>query len=307
MNLCDPLEVGTKVDNYEVLKYIDSGCYGSVYYVRDIDSNKVYAMKIESLKRRNLTINKENHYVEKLNDPRIVKILDHGKTETFIYIIEEPLGPSLLHYMKNHKVTTEQAIEIGKESLLCLKALHENSLCHNDYKPANICLRPRSNAPMAVIDFGLSFHYRSRVNNKLLKKKAAFGTKRYAPPKSHLGESVFPCDDLISWSYVLLQLFGKKLPWYKATEHDEILQLKLESKPKKLCQGLPKPIEQILTYIFELAPNDQIDYDEIIRLLNKCHKLFKPKPSSVWEGLFKQIDSDLEFVPEKTTQLEDSF
>lgn len=302
------LPSGTMIGKLTVLSYVDKGNYGQVYYVHSKKDNKNYAMKIEYNKGQELTLPKECFFVQNLDNARIAQIVGTGRTKNFLFILEEALGPSLMMLMKKMKTfTIPQAVEIAKESLKCLREFHKCNLVHNDFKPANICVRPNSNAPMALIDFGLSFFNRHPVTGELLPDIGPLGTLKYAALKNHRRQKCGPADDLKSWSYVLLELFGKKLPWRHMNKNEEILNMKLETSTTDLCRKLPKQIALIFDYIWKLDSQDEIDYDKILELLEKIKgfSLFKSTSEEIWEGIFKQFQNEIYFLNEKTRQLKE--
>lgn len=300
------LSAGERVNGYVVLHYIGHGMSGEVYYVHNERSDRVFAMKIEK-KKSSMTLPHECRLLKDLKTPYVAKILAYGHVDDFRYIIEEPLGVSLAKFMeKTPRINQMVAVELAKETLNCLKHLHANNILHNDFKPGNVCLRPRSNVPCCLIDLGISYYDRepdTMQKAKNIQILSFNGTLRYAPPATHQLVPCSPKDDLYSWFYTVLELFGRKLPWAKLKNIDAVGEIKINIDPKRLCKGMPKQLEEIYSLIQTYNEDSIIDYDVITNTLDKIYKLSQQKAKALWENIMKPFSNEMFFVPDKTTQM----
>ena len=95
--LYDDSQMGTKSDDFELLKKLGQGAFGKVFKVRSKINNKVYAMKklnIKDIREQKgerayeLTIN-ENSILQGLNHPHIIKYYKNFTEGDYMYIIIE--------------------------------------------------------------------------------------------------------------------------------------------------------------------------------------------------------------------------
>lgn len=299
------LEPGTVVGRHEIVKYVNRGCYGQVYYAKDVKTGDNFAIKVETSETKPPTVANEYKLVKNLDLPRVVKIFSYNKEKDIHYIVEEALGPSLLDLTDKIYLSAPQIAEIGKETLLALRDMHTNNIVHNDFKPANICFRPRSNCPIALIDFGLSTYYTDPTTGHRLSDSGSSGTPRYCAPKKHQQEKCNPIDDLYSWFYTLVELTGVRLPWTNMSDSKKIHSLKTKISAKELCINCPKQYIDIYNYIVNFQSDGIPDYFKIIRLLEKTKgfKLFSPSKKLIWQSIFANMINDFDYVQYSTRQL----
>lgn len=95
-------------------------------------------------------------------------------------------------------------------------------------------------------------------------------------------------DDLISLGYVLLYLHRGSLPWQglkattKSQKYDRIMEKKITTPIKVLCQGLPSEFSAYMTYVMALRFDDKPDY----KYLRKLFRDLFARERYVWDYVF---------------------
>ena len=154
------------INSYKVLKMLGKGQFGIVYKCQK--GNKNYAIKVFSseyvFEEFNLhgddnRIVREISALKNIDSPYVVKYCDQGSfyendTLYFYVVMDYIEGTNLNDFSKANDLSLENIIEILKQIILGLKAIHNSNIIHRDLKPQNIYIT--NNGNVKILDFGLS-------------------------------------------------------------------------------------------------------------------------------------------------------
>ncbi|KAJ2955440.1 hypothetical protein NQZ79_g8553 [Umbelopsis isabellina] len=173
-----------------------------------------------------------------------------------------------------------------------LEFVHSNHFIHRDIKPDNFLMNTgKKGYQVNILDFGLAKKYRdpkSGLHIPYRENKSLTGTARYASINTHAGCEQSRRDDLISLGYVLLYLYRGSLPWQglkattKSQKYDRIMEKKITTPIKVLCQGLPSEFSAYMTYVMALRFDDKPDY----KYLRKLFRDLFARERYVWDYVF---------------------
>ena len=178
--LYDDSQMGSKSDDFELLKKLGQGAFGKVFKVRSKINNKVYAMKklnIKDIREQKgerayeLTIN-ENSILQGLNHPHIIKYYKNFTEGDYMYIIIElAANGDMDKYIevKNKIGNHLQEEQLWNIFLQCMEALayvHSTGVIHRDIKPENLLLD--NNMSIKLGDFGVSAIQSNKGDNQYL-------------------------------------------------------------------------------------------------------------------------------------------
>jgi serine/threonine protein kinase len=151
------------LDNYEIIKVLGRGSFGTVVLCKEIKTEKLYAIKI--LNKKKILINKnskdrlltERKILSGSNNPKIVKLYLAFQNEYYLYFVMEYLhGGSLQQYITSSETYNENRIKYYAaqilEGLLYLNL--ELKVIYRDLKSENILLDKNGDAKLS--DFGLA-------------------------------------------------------------------------------------------------------------------------------------------------------
>jgi serine/threonine protein kinase len=193
---------------------------------------------------------------------------------------------------------------VAEETLRIIQALHELGMIHRDVKPSNFLLRPHSNAPLCLIDFGLAKRRRDCSKSCQPGERRFTGTVKYASPNAHKGMELAPRDDLYSWFYSMVELMGHNLPWENVKDQTECLRQKTVIDVTELCGNLPEKFKAIYGCILGLTYEEIPNYRRIFDLLNDARIEDRiPSDGAEWQALMRVIPEAIQLVPEETEQL----
>lgn len=229
---CD-FHPGDVIDHrFSVKKLLGEGSYGAVYLVEDGGKNP-YALKLLRLWEVPSEIRGElegRFQVEfktgQIDCPNLVQSLGHGMVGGNPYIIMEFCpGGDLQPYLGKPE---GRAVQICRDILTGLHALHNEGKVHRDLKPENVLFKKDGKA--ALTDFGISGDRNHRMTqcNFFNKPNQIFGTWAYMPPeqvsRARGGATVLPTTDIFSFGVLAYQLLTGALPFGKLETHNDLAE-----------------------------------------------------------------------------------
>ena len=274
------LFIGETIFNkYKLIRKLGQGSFGSIYEAQSNYSNKLYAVKIEDMKQEQFILEEESAILSYLNIPQIPKIKSFGYSGSFIILVMELLGKSLdkiFNELPSKKMSIRCVCNIAYQLLYIFELMHNNNIIHRDIKPANIAIgREEKSKYIYLLDFGLSKKYRSSKTKKhfpFTQGKKLIGNARYSSINALNGNTQSRRDDLESLGYLLLYLLLGRLPWQGYISHSKedkyykIKQIKNQTTPEELCEGLPPQFEEYIKYTRNLEYEQDPDYNYLRNL-----------------------------------------
>lgn len=270
-------------DNYQIIKSIGQGAFGTVYLTRSADGN-YYASKVEQRKEHSRVI--DEYKIYRLLNKRGFKA-SHGlpniysliQTPKFNMMVMELLGPSLdsLFNKSGKQFSIETVLLLGINIITLLERLHKAGFIHRDIKPNNFLVGYDINYDkLYLTDFGLSKPYiKDGKHIAYNTKRSLIGTLRYASVNMHMGIEPSRRDDLESVGYMLIYFLKGVLPWQglKKKKGDDQVELignvKISTSLDKLCDGLHKNFKKYISICRNLKFDETPDYDTLRDCLNE--------------------------------------
>jgi WD40 repeat protein/tRNA A-37 threonylcarbamoyl transferase component Bud32 len=265
------LEVGpvplTRVAKYELLKEIGRGGMGVVFKARDVQLNRIVALKMirsaalansDELQR----FAKEAAAAAQLQHPNIVALYDVSPSDQQPYLSMEYIGgTSLSERVSLGPLSGRRAAEYLELTARAVHYAHTRGILHRDLKPANVLLD--ENDQPKVTDFGLAKQMKSRSDQT--RTGAVLGTPSYMSPEQAAGsKDIGPGSDVYSLGAILYELTTGKPPFCGETAL-ATLNLVAESDPippRLLNPLIDRDLETICLKCLEKDPKRRYDSAE---------------------------------------------
>ena len=187
--------------DFNLIKKLGKGSFGTVYLVEHKTSKILYAMKIldkGQIKENDLIENSkiERIILSRFNYPFIVDLIYSFQSNSKLFLVTEYIsGGDMYLLLKKLKRLSKRMIKIYiSEIILCLGYLHENKCIYRDLKPENILIG--LDGHIKIIDFNLSklfFNTKSIIDNRA---ESICGTADYMAPEIILQPEY---DYLVDW------------------------------------------------------------------------------------------------------------
>lgn len=290
---CD-FRPGDVIDNrYTVRKTLGEGSFGAVYLVesggayQSSDGGRKYALKLLRLweipaeTRPPLMQRFEREYeIGQIDCDNLVRSLYYGMVGGNPYIVMEYCpGGDLQPLLGNANGRT---VQICRDILTGLNALHERKKVHRDLKPENVLFK--QNGKAALTDFGIAGDsvYRMTQRNIFGKPDQIFGTYAYMSPEQVMrargGATVRSTTDIYSFGVLLFQLLTNQLPFGKLESHNDLAEYQKRSKEGQWnCDALRhidnwEQWAQVIEGCLQPDFKQRLDtVQEVMRLLPQSH------------------------------------
>lgn len=289
--------IGKKLDGrYELLELIGVGGMADIYRAKDIEEDRVVAVKIlktefagsdEFLRR----FRNESKAIALLSHPNIVKIYDVGFTEKVQFIVMEYVdGITLTDYIEQQGVLKwRDSIHFTVQILKALQHAHDRGIVHRDVKSQNVMLL--RDGTIKVMDFGIARF--NRENNKTMSEKT-IGSVHYISPEQARGDITDERSDIYSVGVALYEMVTGKKPFDGDTPVS-IALMHMQSTPKKpteLNSTIPEGLEQIILRAMQKEPSQR--YQTAGEMIKDLEEL-KKNPGIIFEYKYNSTDGTTKY------------
>jgi eukaryotic-like serine/threonine-protein kinase len=210
------LNSGTRVDHYQVLRFIASGGMGEVYLARDLKLGRQVALKLVHAKLAHRAGWARRFYEEAkitatLNHPHIVTLYSVGEYRGRPYAALEYLeGQALSEGLSRIDLSFDDRLSICQSITSGVAEAHRVGFVHRDLKPSNVILaddgRPR------VVDFGLA----TPIDSDMAREELS-GTPPYMAPEQWSGDEITTATDVWAIGVIIFRALSAQMPFTEPT------------------------------------------------------------------------------------------
>jgi serine/threonine protein kinase len=252
--------VRARLAKYELFEELGRGAYGIVYRARDIELDRIVAVKVLQADRRASPgavdrFLREARNAAQLHHPHIVTVHDFGREGETCYLVSAFVpGTTLARQAAAGRLPFREAALLVARVALALDYAHGCGVIHRDVKPANILL-DRWGEPH-LTDFGLARRDAGEVT--ITAEGDMLGTPAYMSPEQARGHShsVDGRSDLYSLGVILYEMLTGALPFQGTREM--VLKRLLEEDPqppRRKNKDIPRDLETICQKCLEKDPS----------------------------------------------------
>jgi len=263
--------IGTIIaDRYEILAHIGSGAMGEVYKVRDMTTDRLYALKMISplLAKDKLMAKRLEHEAtaaRTLVHGNIVSVYDVGNSldGTPFLLMDYVDGESLEELLKKETVLTqERAVPIFLQLAEALVHAQQKGIIHRDLKPSNILIaKNESNLDIVkIVDFGIAkITDQDRVDKtKLTQTGELVGTPLYMSPEQCRGDEIDQRSDIYSAGCIMYEVLCGQ-PAFSAENPVKVILKHLGEAPPAMPNnaGISADLKNLVFRCLEKDPQDR--------------------------------------------------
>ncbi|MEJ2418287.1 MAG: bifunctional protein-serine/threonine kinase/phosphatase [Exilibacterium sp.] len=221
------MNVGMKLDGYEVIRVLHSGTRSHIYLVKDPCKHRPLVLKAPS---ENFSDDaqylegfiREQWVGQRVNHAGVMKIYPRREFSPFLYHLCEYIeGQTLRQWMyDNPQPSLEQVREILRGVVAALRAFQRMSMVHRDLKPENIILTQKHQ--VKLIDFGTVKVSGLDEIASPLREEYPVGSVNYIAPEYLLGMRGMHSSDIFSLGVIIYEMLCGEMPYKMDSAHRRV-------------------------------------------------------------------------------------
>jgi non-specific serine/threonine protein kinase len=231
------------IGHYRIVCRIGEGGMGVVYQAWDERLQRAVAIKTirggETPEVRE-RLWREARSLARLNHPNVCQLFDVGEDGDTLFLVLELLeGRSLARRLADGPLATSETLQIARQVLVALGALHGLGVVHRDLKPSNVFLTPHG---VKLLDFGLALVTGNLLSASVESSPTAtnltapgmiLGTPQYMSPEQARGTVAGPASDIFAAGCILYEMLAGR-PAFGGESFVDILYQVMHHEPPEL-------------------------------------------------------------------------
>jgi tRNA A-37 threonylcarbamoyl transferase component Bud32/streptogramin lyase len=254
------LELGSVFEGYRVEEPVGRGGMGVVYRARQVDLDRVVALKVirpelldDPLIRERFL--REARTAAAIDHPNVIPLHAAGVHDGIAYIVMRyVVGDDLHHHVRrNGPLPPHRAARVVAQLGEALDAIHIAGFVHRDVKPANIMLARGDH--VYVTDFGLAKQAITRGD--ATRTGQWVGTLDYAAPEQIRGARVDARADVYSLGAVLYYALTGQVPFDRESDEARMYAHLADPPPVPSRLGVPTAFDAVVARAMAKPPDDR--------------------------------------------------
>jgi serine/threonine protein kinase len=277
--------------SYELLEEIGRGGMGLVYKARQMNLNRIVALKV-LLAGDSATDKEIQHFRQEaeiagsLQHPGIVSIYEVGEANHYQFFTMDYIEGETLQFHIKNKSRRKFLLKVMRDVAIALDYMHKHHIVHRDIKPSNIIITPDGESK--IIDFGLA----KRIDkNEIKQEKSTMGTPYYLSPEQVIGgkQKIDGRTDIYAMGVILYEILTGQVP-FKSNSIVDLYRKIVDDEPilpTKLSRRIDKNIETICYQA--MGKNPEHRYQTALELSEDLERYLEGKPILAKRtGVFQQ-------------------
>jgi serine/threonine protein kinase len=255
------VNVGDKLDQYELTELIARSGMASIFKARDSLNGATVAIKVPYLQFESDVVffnrfEREEQVGKRLDHPSIIKVYSPKRKSRMYIAMEYVDGVSLRAIMRNEpKMDPGKALDLIRQLCEALVYMHSQGVVHRDLKPENVLVK---DGRIKIMDFGIALDESAR-RLTWSGLSSTIGTPDYMAPEQVSGRRGDARTDIYSTGMILYEMLTGELP-YEGENVYAVMRAKTSEDPQPPSRYRPDidpHLEEIILRAIERNPRDR--------------------------------------------------
>jgi serine/threonine-protein kinase len=256
------VNVGDKLDQYELTELIARSGMASIFKARDLVNGATVAIKVPYLQFESDVVfygrfQREEEIGRRLNHPNIIRVLAPRHKSRMYIAMEYIEGVSLRAMMRDKRsLDTAHVLDIARQICGALIYMHSQGVVHRDLKPENIL--ETESGQVKIMDFGIALDESAR-RLTWSGLSSTIGTPDYMAPEQVSGRRGDVRTDIYALGTILYEMLTGTLP-FEGENVYAVMRAKAGEDPQppsRYRPDLDPHLEEIILHAIARQPRDR--------------------------------------------------
>ncbi len=275
------LDVGDRLDGFEVERIISRTAKARVYLVKDSERGSAMVMKTPSpeLSLRNAYLEHfmfQQWIAERIKSPFVIRVISPPRPQRYLYYLMSFVeGETLAEWVERHpQASLEQRLDIARQLGKAVHAVHRRDVLHQGIRPENIIIDRHEQVVLA--DFGACARRDLDSSEEAISLAREVGLCDHSAPEYALGISVSRRSDQFALASTIYWLVTNGAMPYGQS----LRQLRQQSELDQLHYRSARDIEPAISSQLDNALKRALSPKRALRYRRLSELLYALKPAA---------------------------